>query len=143
MATTMHDETVEGVIGQLERDLSIPEHQIANLTFITPMYISPLHNGIRRLTEVAFLRPSDKGVSIGRLAIWDKERDEFAVLADQRDAAAYAEWAGMSEAELVGELDRREHFLLKLIEQDVLEIPAVTEAVESYYEQVLKPARGG
>lgn len=142
LATTMHDETVEGVIGQLERDLSIPKSQIANLTFVTPMYISPLHNGIRRLTEIAFLRPDGEGMRIGKLAAWDHERDEFSVLPVAEDAVAYAEWAGMLASELSSELDRREHFLTKLIEQDVLEIPLVNQAVESYYEEVLRPARG-
>lgn len=142
LATTMHDETVGGVIGQLERDLSIPKSQIANLTFVTPMYISPLHGGMRRLTEVAFLRPEGSGIKIGKLATWDREQDEFSVLANADDAAAYAEWAGMSQTELSAELDRREHFLVKLIEQDLLEIPLVNRAVESYYEEVLRPARG-
>lgn len=137
MATTMHDETVEGVIRQLERDLSVPKPHIANLTFITPMYIG----GVRRHTEIAFVRPNGDGMSIGKLATWDPETDEFDVLPSESDAAAYAEWAGLSGGQLVSELDRRERFLKKLIEEQILDIPLVNAAVETFYEEVLKPIR--
>ena len=134
MATTMHDETVEGVIRQLENDLSIPKQHIANLTFITPMHVGQT----RRLTEIAFLRPNPDGMSIGRLATWDQTTDEFDVLPNEVDAAAYAEWAGLSGGQLVSELDRRERFLTKLIEEEIIEIPLVNAAVETFYEEVLK-----
>lgn len=134
LATTMHDETVEGVIRQLERDLSVPKRHIANLTFITPMYIGQ----VRRLTEIAFLRPNGNDMSIGKLATWHPDKDEFDVLPNEEDAAAYAAWAGLSQGQLVGELDRRERFLTKLIDERVLEIPLVNAAVETFYEEVLK-----
>lgn len=137
MATTMHDETVEGVINQLERDLNVPKPHIANLTFITPMYIGQ----VRRLTEIAFLRPNGSEMSIGRLAIWHQNEDEFDVLPNETDAATYAEWAGLSEAQLATELDRRESFLTKLMEEQVLEIPLVNAAIETFYDEVLRPAR--
>lgn len=137
MATTMHDETVEGVILQLERDLSVPKPHIANLTFITPMYIRQ----VRRLTEIAFLRPNGDGMSIGRLATWDRAADQFDVLPNEADAMAYADWAGLSPDQLASELDRRESFLVKLINEQVVEIPLVNEAVEAFYEEVLKPSR--
>ena len=141
LASTMHADTVEGVIQQLEGDLSIPRPQIANLTFIVPMYVSQLHGGPRRLTEIAFLQPDGDGVAIGRLATWDSGPDEFAVLPDVDHAAAYAKWAGLSVERMELELDRREGFLRKLLDDRVLEIPLVTEAVEGYYEERLKTAR--
>lgn len=141
LASTMHADTVEGVIQQLETDLAIPRPQIANLTFIVPMYVSSLHGGPRRLTEIAFLRPNGSDVSIGRLAEWDRESDAFAVLEDNSQTEAFAEWAGMTLDEMDAELERRESFLQRLLDEGVLDIPLVNEAVETFYEEVLRPAR--
>jgi hypothetical protein len=80
MATTMHDETVEGVVRQLREDLSIPVEHIAKLTFIMPLYV-------------------------GRL-----------------------------------EIEKREGFLTTLLDTGATSIPEVNNAVEIFYEEMIRPA---
>src|SRR3990172_1597163 len=59
LATTMHDDTLEGVLGQLEGDLRIPRRQIANLTFIVTLHVGFGGGQRRRVREVAFLQAND------------------------------------------------------------------------------------
>ena len=137
LASTMHADTVEGVVEQLSGELSIPEEQIAHVNFIVAMYVGRLGGVVRRVAEVAFSDPEAKG---GRLSVarWDRERDAFAVLEDAEARRAFAGWARLSEAELERELDRREGFLRSLISGGKTSIPEVSAAVEDFYTRVLK-----
>src|SRR5206468_828822 len=107
----MHDDTVEGVIGQLERELRIPRRQIANLTFIVPMHVGRDGGIIRRVQEVAFLRPNGDDLSVGRLADWEPAKDQFSLFGDPAQKRAFASWAGLSPETLDAEIARREEFL--------------------------------
>jgi hypothetical protein len=147
VATTMHDETVEGVIRQLREDLSIPPQQIAKLTFIMPMYLGHLGHPsasfrtgmMRRIQEVAFVRPDGDGLSATAIARWDLNSDSFAVLPEPEHREAFARWAGLSDEAVDAELDKREGFLTTLLNTGVSEIPEVNHAIESFYEEVIRP----
>jgi hypothetical protein len=139
LATTMHDETVEGVVRQLKDDLSIPAGQIGNLTFIIALYVGRLGEMMRRVQEVAFVRPDGDAVSVERIATWDLHTDAFHVLPEYGHREAYADWAGLSTAELDAELDEREAFLTGLLNAGTSSIPQVNSAIESYYEDVIRP----
>jgi hypothetical protein len=147
LATTMHDETVEGVVRQLREDLSIPPQHIAKLTFIIPMFLGRLghpsashHMGMmRRLQEVAFIQPDGEGLHTTAIAKWDLDSDSFAVIPEPEHRKAFGEWAGLSEQALEAELDKREGFLTKLLNTGVTEIPEVNQAIESFYEEVIRP----
>lgn len=138
MATTMHDETVEGIIRQLRDDLSIPPSQIANLTFIMPLHIGQLGGIMRRVLEIALLQPNGDDLTTTTLASWHIESDTFDILstADQRDALA--SWAKLSPEELATEIDRREGFLNTLLNTGVHSIPEVNAAIRGFYEQLVK-----
>jgi len=147
LATTMHDETVEGVIRQLREDLSIPAEQIANLTFVIPMYLGRLSSpsadlgtgSMRRIQEVAMLGLAGEDLSVNRIATWDLSSDSFAVLPEPKDREAFSAWAGMSVAEVASELQQREAFLQNLSSTGVTAIPAVNAAIEGFYEEAIKP----
>ncbi len=138
LATTMHDETVQGVISQLAGELRVPGQQVANVTFIVPMYIGRAPEFIRRITEIAFLRPGgDSGVAAGKLAVWDSEKDVFELFPDAAARAAFAAWAQLSVTELDSEIDRREGFLQTLDTTGVEDLREVTLAIEGFYDAVL------
>ena len=147
LATTMHDETVEGVIRQLREDLSIPSRQIANLTFIIPMYlgrVSVASTGMRasfmrRIQEVAMLGLEDGEVSVNRIASWDLSSDSFEVLPKSEHRELFAAWAGLSVDDLNAELEKREGFLNTLANTGVSSIPEVNAAIESFDEEVIGP----
>jgi hypothetical protein len=138
LATTMHDETVQGVISQLAGELRIPARQVENVTFIVPMYIGRAPEFSRRITEIAFLRPGGDGeVSAGKLAVWDSEKDVFELFPDAAAREAFAKWAKLSVTELDSEIDRREGFLQTLDTTGVEDLREVTLAIEGFYDEVL------
>jgi len=135
LGSTMHSDTVEGVVGQLQGDLGIPEAHVANVTFIVPLHVGLMHPPIRRVNEVAFLQPNGDGMKLANLATWDRGRDRFETLEASEQRDAFAAWAGLSDAELEKDLGKREGFLTKLIKKGATSIPEVTAAVEEFYEK--------
>lgn len=147
IATTMHDETVEGVIGQLRDDLSIPAEHIANLTFIMTMYVgrlagpsAALRTGMmRRLQDVAMIDRDGDQLSVNRIATWDLASNSFAVLPKPEHRDALAQWAGVTVDALDKEIEMREGFLNTLLKTGATSIPEVNNAIESFYDEALKP----
>jgi hypothetical protein len=147
MATTMHDETVEGVIRQLRDDLSIPPEHVARLTLIMTMYVgrlggpsAALRTGMmRRLQDVAMIDRDGDQVTVNRIATWDLNSDSFAVLPSPEHREALARWAAITVETLDKEIEVREVFLTTLLNTGVESIPEVNSAIESFYEGAIKP----
>lgn len=134
LATTMHDTTVEGVLGQLERELSIPKRHLAQLTFVVPMFIGRANGHIvRRIEEIAYLQPKGDAYTISRLATWDRETDSFALFSDDNARRAFATWAKLSPEALDQQITERAGFLEALRNTGATSIPEVNNAIESYY----------
>ncbi|HEU4760197.1 MAG TPA: hypothetical protein VFT91_09490 [Dehalococcoidia bacterium] len=133
LATTMHADSVEGVLAQLEEELHVPRSQIARLTFIVPMEVR--HEGAvrRRVREVAMLEPNGDDFAINRIARWDAASDGFEVFADGTEAEAFARWAGLPGEALAKEIDQRRAFLDGLHKAGTTSIPEVNAAVERFY----------
>ena len=146
MATTMHDETVEGVIRQLREDLGIPAEHIAKLTFIITMYVgrlggpsAALRTGMmRRIQDVAMLDLHGDEVSVHRIASWDLDTDSFEVLPQPEHRERLGRWAGITAEALDAEIDKREGFLTTLLSSGVASIPEVNSAIESFYEEAIR-----
>jgi hypothetical protein len=147
MATTMHDETVEGVIRQLREDLSIPAEHITKLTFIITMYVGRLGGpsaalrtgAMRRIQHVAMLDLHGDELSTNRIASWDLNTDSFQVLPEPRDVETFGRWAGLSAKDVYAQIDRREEFLTTLLNAGATSIPEVNSAIESFYEESIRP----
>jgi len=152
LATTMHDETVEGVISQLQNDLSIPPEQITRLTFIIPLYVGrvlgpaivrsdgPPAGAMRRVQEVALLGLDGKNVSTTTIVSWKLESDSFDILSTPEQKDALARWAGLTPEALDAEIEQRDGFLNTLLNTGVTSIPEVNTAIEGFYEQIVKRA---
>lgn len=139
LATTMHDTTVEGVLGQLQRELSIPKRHLANLTFVVPMFIGRANGRIvRRIEEIAYVEPKGDDYKITRIATWNREDDTFSLFADDNARRAVAAWARLSPEALDDQIAERAGFLEALRNTGAGSIPEVNNAIESYYEQVLR-----
>jgi hypothetical protein len=139
MATTMHDETVEGVIRQLREDLLIPAEQIAKLTFMITLYVGRLGGMMRRVQEVAMLELESDELKVNRIASWDLDSDSFAVLPQPGQRERLAGWAGLTTEALDAEIEKREGFLTTLLNAGVTSIPEVNNAVEGFYGAMVKP----
>ena len=143
VGTTMHADTVEGVLSQLENDLSIPKAHVGGLTFVVPLYIGRRNGIVRRIREVAFVQPKGKGYELSTAVRWDEHTDTFEVLSDPDVRYAFAAWADLSPEELTKELDQRAGFLETLRKTGISEIPPVNQAIEGYYEQLAGQTTSG
>jgi hypothetical protein len=139
MATTMHDETVEGVIRQLREDLSIPAEHISKLAFIMTMYVRRLGGLMRRIQDVAMLDLDGDQLTVNRIAHWDLNGDSFEVLPEPEHVETFGRWAGLSPEAVDMEIDKREGFLTTLQNTGVTSIPEVNSAIESFYEEAIRP----
>ncbi len=137
LGTTMHADSVEEVLGQMEGELGVPRRQIANLTFIVPLYIGYAGSVQRRVKEVAFLQPDGADIAIRIIARWEADGDRFSVLESSADREAFAQWAELSAEALEDEMERREAFLRGLLEEGRTSIPEVNAAIEGYYRERL------
>lgn len=139
LATTMHDTSVEGVLGQLERELRIPKAHLAHLTFVVPMFIGQLGGRlVRRIEEIAFLQPKGNTYSITRIADWDRQSDTFSLFGDNAGQRAFADWAKLSSDALDEQIKERAGFLDALRNTDANSPQEVGAAIETYYEQLLR-----
>jgi hypothetical protein len=142
LASTMHDETVAGVLGQLRNDLSIPQDHLAHLTFFVQMYIGQVYPPIRRCSEVALVQPDGaEGMKMQTVATWRMGADTFEVLASLEDREAFAGWAGLTVAELEAEMGRRQEIIGEWMTSGATSIPEVNNAIEAFYaEGMTEPA---
>jgi type IV secretory pathway ATPase VirB11/archaellum biosynthesis ATPase len=133
LASTMHDETVDGAIRQLQ-DLDIPDGHLAHLTLVVQMYIGQVYPPIRRCSTVALVRSSDDdGLEALSAATWNMSGDRFDVLGSRSVREAFAAWADLTVEELDAEMDRREGIIRGWLEAGATSIPEVNNAIEAYY----------
>jgi len=133
LATTVHADTVEDVIAQLERDVGVPREHLAHLTFVVPLAIARREGGtVRRVRDVGLLGPGDGGLAVSRIATWDERRDAFSVLEDLAQRAALAERLGLPAKDFDRELARREAFLAGLLASDLRSQSEVQHALEEF-----------
>jgi hypothetical protein len=137
LGTTMHADTVEGVLAQLEQDLAIPKSHVAHLTFIVPMFIGRRQGIIRRVAEVAMLEADGDGHRISRTAEWNRDDDSFQLFPQRGTREALAQWAGLTPGELDDAIADRQRVLEGLIKAGATSIPAVNEAIMAYQAEAL------
>lgn len=136
LGSTMHADTVDGVLGQLRDDLGIPESHVANVTFVVPLHVGRLRPPIRRVREVAFLQPNGDGIKSENLASWDQSSDRFQTLESAQARDAFAAWVGLAGDDLEKEMEKREGVVTSLIKKGATSIPEFNGAIESYYDTI-------
>jgi hypothetical protein len=133
LCSTVHADTVEGVIEQLEGDVGVPRAHLARLTFVVPLTIVQRDGRAqRRVLDVGLLGDGDGGLSVQRIASWDEQSDAFAVLDSKSERAALAARLGIKLAAFDRELLRREAFLQRLLSDGISDIDAVQEAIQTF-----------
>ncbi len=132
MCTTMHADTVEEVIEQLEGE-GVPREHLTRLTFVVPLAVTR-RNGrvLRRVSEVGLLGAGEDGLTVRRIAAWDERHDAFSILEDADDRSELAARLGMQEDILDRELALRGEFLERLVSKGVASIRGVQKAVEEF-----------
>ncbi len=131
LLSTMHADTVEGVIDQLVAECDVPEGLVGHLAFAVPLHIGlgPGGQRVRRVSEVAVLAPLGGSYERCTVARWEPADDRFDVLSTPAQINAAARRLGLTDDEFMDEFARRELFLAKLLLDDVTDMEAVQRRV--------------
>jgi hypothetical protein len=103
------------------------------------MYVGRLGGMMRRIQHVAMIGLEGDQLTVTRIATWDLNTDSFAVLEMLEHHEMLAAWAGLTVEALAKELEKRETFLTELLNTGFSSIPDVNNAIESFYEEAIKP----
>ena len=126
LASTMHAETVEGVIEQLTDECDVPASDIGHLAFVVPMYIGAANGQrVRRVSEVAVLEKLGASYDRHTIASWDRANDTFDILSTPAQINAVARRLGMEEDDFLDAVGHRQKLLETLIEENVLAMDEV------------------
>jgi hypothetical protein len=120
LLSTMHAETVDGVIEQLVEECDVPPDQVGRLSFVVPMFVGA--NGgrrVRRVTEIAALSPHGSAYRATTVARWKRDADAFEVATSPEQLAALAANLGIERDVVADELDRRTAFIDGLLADGV------------------------
>lgn len=130
VASTMHADTVEGVIEQLTEECDVPARDVGYLSFVIPMFVG-VRDGrrLRRVSEVAVLEPLGAGYDRHTVARWAPESDTYDVLTTPAQLNAAARRLGMEDDELIHALGERELFIETLLREKVTAIDDVQRRV--------------
>jgi hypothetical protein len=133
LASTMHAETVDGVIEQLTEECDVPPRDIGNLAFVVPMFVG-MRGGqrVRRVTEVAVLEPLGPAYDRHSIARWHPETDDWEMLTTPAEINAAARRLRMDDDEFLAEVHRRTQFIESLLSDGVIEMEDVQERVFAF-----------
>ncbi len=120
LMSTMHAETVDGVIAQLMEECDVPEELIGRLALVIPMFVGMnVGRRVRRVSEVAVLEPLAGSYDRHSVARWDAESDTYDVLSTPAQVNALARRLAMEDEDLLHALAAREELLEALMREDV------------------------
>jgi type IV secretory pathway ATPase VirB11/archaellum biosynthesis ATPase len=134
LLSTMHADTVEGVIEQLTDENDVPKEHIGHLAFVVPIYVGLGAEGrrVRRVSEIAVLEPLGGSYDRHKIARWHREGDRFESLTTPAQVNATARRLGMTDDEFLEALQRREKFLDELMADGIDDMEAVQQRVFAF-----------
>jgi hypothetical protein len=133
LGSSMHAETVDGVIEQLTDECDVPVRDIGQLAFVVPMFIG-VNNGqrVRRVSEVAVLEPLGASYDRHSITRWDGSDDSYTILSTPAEINAAARRLDMEDDEFLSELGKREQFLEQLLREGVTSMDDVQARVFAF-----------
>ncbi|MFB6172099.1 MAG: type II/IV secretion system ATPase subunit [Haloarculaceae archaeon] len=135
--TTVHAESVEGVLNRLENPpLSVPTQMIQDLDIIS-IQKQTFKDGsrVRRNAEVTELLPPGQGTESVRASVVfnrDSEADRYNKVNDSSVLEEIAEARGWSTGDLARERQKRERVLEYLVENDISGYDEVTNVIHTF-----------
>lgn len=130
LLSTMHSDTVDGVIEQMIEECDVPEAQVGRLAFVVPLHLgSAGGRRIRRVAEIAVLEPLGPGYDRHTIARWRADDDAYDVLTTPAQCNALSRRLGYEDDDLLAEVARRERFLDELMESGATEMDDVQRRI--------------
>ncbi len=130
LMSTMHSETVDGVIEQLTEECDVPASNVGHIALVVPMFVG-MNAGrrVRRVSEVAVLEPLGGAYDRHSIARWDPASDTYEVLNTPAQMNALARRFGMEDEDLIQALGKREQLIEALLRDGVMAIDEVQARV--------------
>ena len=149
--TTIHAESVEGVLNRLENDpLSVPTQMILDLDIVSIQKQTFLDGDrVRRNHGVTEIRSGDSaGDSVRAIDVFrrDADADRHQKVNNSQVLQDIAEDRGWSKKRLAQEMRKREEFLQYLVENDITGYREVTNAIHAFgtdQEKLMKQIEAG
>jgi hypothetical protein len=134
LLSTMHADTVEGVIEQLTDENDVPASHIGHLAFVVPIYVGANAEGrrVRRVSDIAVLEPLGGAYDRCSIAAWQRDGDTFASLRTPAEVNAAARRLRFRDDEFLEALGERETFLEELLAAEVTEMDEVQRRVFAF-----------
>ncbi len=137
-AATIHSGSAEDIVAQLESDeIAVPKELIANLHVVVNLHMEENAGGVlRRVRRVSFLsRDGDDsgGVSFVNLASWKPEEDVLVYNDSIKAWRVVADRFGMKQEVIEKDLSTREEILGMWLEEGLLSVAQLKEAVTAHY----------
>jgi hypothetical protein len=134
LLSTMHADTVDGVIEQLTDENDVPAEHIGHLAFVVPIYVGASAEGrrVRRVSDITVLEPLGAGYDRCSIAGWRREDDAFSALRTPAEVNAVARRLRLSDDEFMDALGEREQFLQQLLDDDATEMEDVQRRVLTF-----------
>lgn len=133
LCTTVHADTVDEVVEQLELEVGVPRAHLAHLTFIVPIAVTHCDGRIlRRILEVGVPIAGQGGFEMHRVACWDERTDTFRVLDQAEDREALSGKLGLDAETFEQELEQREELLRRLTEEGTASEEDFHSAIQAY-----------
>jgi hypothetical protein len=134
LLSTMHADTVEGVIEQLMDENDVPPAHIGHLAFVVPMHVGMSAEGrrLRRVSEIAVLEPLGSSYDRHTIARWHGDGDRFEALTTPAQVNAASRRLGMADDEFLDALHRREKFLDELLRDGVEDMEVVQQRIFAF-----------
>ena len=148
--TTIHSESVTGVINRLENDpLGVPTQMVKELDIVSiQRQVMIDDERVRRNARVTELlsRGEVDDVSVHDVFEWNAAEDDYNEMFDSRVLDDIADDRGWDQAQLNRELDRRVEVLEYLVENDITWYEDVARVIHTFMsdqEQVMEAIRDG
>lgn len=140
---TLHSNTTRETISRLiNPPMNVPNIMITSLNFIIMQnrIHQPKQGTIRRITEVAeIVGMEENKLQLNKIYQYDTKEDRIKYIAITCNSInKIAEMKGLSNIDIMNELEKREMFLNKLVEKQIKDIDKVQEIINGYYDDPYK-----
>jgi hypothetical protein len=133
MLSTMHADTVEGVIEQLTEENDVPAAHVGRLSFVVPLFVG-VNGGsrVRRVSEIGVLEPLGGTYDRHTIVRWNPDNDAFDALSTPAQINAAARRVGMEDEEFLQAVATRQALIEGLVRDDVMEMDEVQQRILAF-----------